>query len=165
MNITTSVMKSKMRILPFALFAAFASQAADISAISHGRSADGAYEVQIVGDDFNGITSYSLNNPARVVVDIPNGRSQLAHNLTQIDSPIVSSVVVIEGDDRVRATINMNKSVPYVVKDTANKITVAIKDPIKGPLHKVQKARAIPRKADVDFTGGPDGQGLLKQKN
>ncbi len=162
MNITTSTVKSKMKVLPFALFAGFVAQSAEISAINHGRSADGAYEVQIVGDDFNGVTSYSLSSPARVVVDIPNGRSHLAQNITKIDSPIVSSVAIVEGDDRVRATINMNKSVPYTLVDGKNKITVAVKDPIQGTLHKVQKAKVIKTKADVDFTGGPDGQGKVK---
>ncbi len=171
MNIIASIMMmNKMRILPVALFAIFFVQAADINRISHGRSADGAYEIQIVGDDFYGVKSYSLNNPARVVVDIPNARSQLANSLMQINSPIVSSVAVIEGDDRVRATINMDKSVPYVLKNTENKITVAIKDPMKGLLNSVQKpkpmsiSRPSPKKADVDFTGGINGQGKVKIK-
>ncbi len=164
MNITASVTKSKMKILPFALFAAFVAQSANVSAISHGRSADGAYEVQIVGDDFSGVTSYSLSNPARVVVDIPNGRSQLAQNITQINSPLISSVAIVEGDDRVRATINMNKSVPYRLIDGKNKITVAVKDPIRGGLHKAKKAKSFKKKADVDFTGGPNGQGVVQIK-
>ncbi|PID65511.1 MAG: pilus assembly protein PilQ [Gammaproteobacteria bacterium] len=164
MSIKTSLTKNKMNILPFALFAVFASQAADVSAISHGRSADGAYEVQIVGNDFSGVTSYSLNNPARVVVDIPNGKSQLAANLTKVNSPLVSSVVVVEGDDRVRATINMNKSVPYTLVDGTNKITVAVKDPVRGPLHRAKKHQTVARKADVDFTGGANGQGKVKVK-
>ncbi len=164
----TLVIMNKIKILPFMLFTMFCLQAADINRISYGRSASGAYEVQIIGDDFHGVKSYSLNNPARVVIDVPNGRSQLANNLTYIDSPIVSSVVVIEGDDRVRATINMNKSVPYILKDTANKITVALKDPLKGSLHNIRKpkVKALPRlrKADVDFTSGANGQGKVKIK-
>ncbi|MBS9783586.1 MAG: secretin and TonB N-terminal domain-containing protein, partial [Pasteurella sp.] len=169
MNITALAMIKKIIVWPFALFTMFALQAADINKINHGRSADGAYEVQMIGDDFYGVRSYSLNNPARIVVDIPNGRSQLANNLTQIDGPIVSNVVVIEGDDRVRATINMSKSVPYVLKNTANKITVAIKDPMIGTLHQVQKPKLPklktaprPRQADVDFTSGTNGQGKVK---
>ncbi len=164
MNITASIMGRKISVLSFMLSATFIAQATDISAISHGRNADGAYEVQIVGDDFSGVTSYSLNNPARIVVDIPNGKSQLQHSLTQINSPIVSNVVVIEGDDRVRATINMNKSVPYTLIDTANKITVALKDPMRGTLRQASKVKTAPRKADVDFTAGANGQGKVKIK-
>lgn len=166
MKITASIIKNKITYLPVLLLASISAYAADINGIKNGRSADGAYEIQILGSGFKGVTSYSLNNPARIVVDIPNGKSKLVDAVTAINNPIVSDVAIIEGDDRVRATINMSKSVPYTLVDGRNKITVAVKDPVKGRLSQAKKTNrpAKSAKADVNFGRGANGQGTVRIK-
>ncbi|MGY0399027.1 MAG: type IV pilus secretin PilQ [Ostreibacterium sp.] len=138
--------------------------AADIQKVSFGKNPNGAYEIQIKGMDFSGVSSYSLNNPARIVVDIPNGKSQLAQSIIKMNNSLVSNVAVIEGDDRARATISLVKSVPYTIIKKSNKITIAIKSLTKGSLNN-KKSRKMNNKsvqASVDFKRGSSGQGKIQ---
>lgn len=149
-------------LLPVALLATCAG-AADIDGITYGRNADGSYEVQISGSDLHSVSDYSLNNPARIVVDIPNARSLLAESITQVSNPVISNVAVIEGDDRVRATINLSKSMPYKVIETANKISVVIKDGNFASTAKKKKtAKSGGGIAGLDFKRGAEGQGKVQ---
>ncbi|MBS9778496.1 MAG: type IV pilus secretin PilQ [Gammaproteobacteria bacterium] len=169
MNISKLIKVSKMKSIPILLLISNSVCAANIDSIVNGSNSDGAYEIQIVGNDFKGVTSYSLNNPARIVVDIPHGKSNLVNSIKSINSEIVSDVAIIEGDDRVRATINMSKLVPYTLIDTSEKITIAVKDPSKGKLSKnksslSKKASSNNGVAKINFVRGASGQGTIKIK-
>lgn len=142
---------------------AFPANAADIKSITTGRNSQGAYEVQIGGSDFQNVRSYSLNNPARIVVDIPGGRSKLAEKITEVSNPVITNVAVIEGEDRVRATINLTQPVPYHIDEKNNRITVVIEQ--SGSRAAAKKvSSAVKGTANVDFGRGAEGQGKLTIK-
>ncbi|WP_218110554.1 type IV pilus secretin PilQ [Ostreibacterium oceani] len=135
--------------------------AGDINSVISGRNADGAYEIQLIGSGFSGVSSYSLNEPAKIVIDIPNGKSNLTSSVTEIKSPLVTDIAVIEGDDRVRATINLTKASPYKIVDTDNKITIAIQEPSQVKSQRVPEAVAN-QASTVDFKRGAEGQGVVE---
>ncbi len=136
--------------------------AADINSVTTGKNATGGYEIQLGGTDLGGVHSYSLSNPARIVVDIPNAKSKLAERITEVSHPIISNVAVIEGDDRVRATINMSRSLPYEIVEKPNRITVLVKG-TSSPVAK-SKAKKVSGAggASVDFRRGAEGQGKVQ---
>lgn len=154
--------------LPVALSMGFFSAfAADINSVTTGKNAQGSYEIQIGGSGFGKVRSYSLNNPARIVVDIPNARSNLAEKITEVTHPLVSSVAVIEGDDRVRATVNLSKATPYDIIEKNNRITVVVKGNRsvigkKAKSFKNTKQASVSRSASVDFRRGSEGQGSIR---
>ncbi len=139
-----------------------AAFAADINSVTTGKNATGGYEIQLGGTDLGSVHSYSLNNPARIVVDIPNAKSKLAERITEVSHPVISNVAVIEGDDRVRATINMSRSLPYEIVEKPNRITVLVKG-TSSPVAK-SKAKKISNVsgASVDFRRGAEGQGKVQ---
>lgn len=154
--------------IPLAFSMVFsAAFAADVSSITTGKNTSGGYEVQIGGSGFEQVRSYSLNNPARIVVDIPNAKSHLVEKITEVTHPVVSSVAVIEGDDRVRATINLAKAVPYDIVEKNNRITVVMKS-VRSSLSNTKRKKtksnqtAVARNAAVDFRRGSEGQGSIK---
>ncbi len=106
---------------------AFSGMAADINSITTGQNSSGAYEIQIGGRDLRGVTSYQLDNPPSIVVDIPNARSHLRNKFTKVTHPYVSGVTVIEGDNSARAVINMSKALPYELVEKNNKLIVVVK--------------------------------------
>ncbi len=153
--------------VPLALsMAVFSAYAADVSSVTTGKNGSGGYEVQIGGSGFGQVRSYSLNNPARIVVDIPNAKSHLLEKITEVTHPVVSSVAVIEGDDRVRATINLAKAMPYDVVEKNNRITVVVKDANSVSSQKTKTKRSTVggqnRFAAVDFRRGNEGQGSVR---
>lgn len=139
---------------------------AEIHSVTSGRNADGNFEVQINGSGLNGVNSFSLNNPARIVVDIPDGRSNLSESVIDVRQAGVSEVAVIEGDDRVRTTINLSKMSPYRVIDTDSRISVVVQGKqvtTKKKKNKQQRKkvkRAVT--STVDFRRGVDAQGRVE---
>ncbi|PIE44640.1 MAG: pilus assembly protein PilQ [Gammaproteobacteria bacterium] len=153
--------------VPLALsMAVFSAFAADVSSVTTGKNGSGGYEVQIGGSGFGKVRSYSLNNPARIVVDIPNAKSHLLEKITEVTHPVVSSVAVIEGDDRVRATINLAKAMPYDIVEKDNRITVVVKDTHSVSSQNTKTKRSTVggqnRFAAVDFRRGNEGQGSVR---
>ncbi|PID65300.1 MAG: pilus assembly protein PilQ [Gammaproteobacteria bacterium] len=129
--------------VPLALsMAVFSAYAADVSSVTTGKNGSGGYEVQIGGSGFGQVRSYSLNNPARIVVDIPNAKSHLL------------------------ATINLAKAMPYDVVEKNNRITVVVKDAnsVSGQKTKTKRSTAggQNRFAAVDFRRGNEGQGSVR---
>lgn len=139
--------------------------AADINSITTGRNTGGAYEIQLGGKGLGKVSSYSLNNPPRIVVDIPNAKSHLADRITKVKHSLISNVVVIEGQNKVRATINLNQSAPYQIVSNPNKVSVVIKGKAKVAPKKVSRKKTTTKRrssvAKIDFKRGNSGQGKI----
>lgn len=139
---------------------------ASINSITTGKNANNEYEVQLGGSDLSGANAYSLSNPARIVVDIPNAKSHLVKKEVEISHPAVSKVIIIEGDDRVRATINLSKALPYRLLEKKNRITVVISDSNRMGSNTRKLSRKAAKNtaanvAGVDFSRGNEGQGQV----
>lgn len=167
MNIKKVKKTNQVIAICFSLFVAafFTANAADVNSVTTGRNASGAYEIQLGGKQLNKVSSYSLNNPARIIVDIPNAKSNLAQKVTHVDHSLVSDVVILEGQNKVRVTINLNKATPYEVVSNPNKISIALKNRTsaynKPVSRKKQPQAKRSRVAKVDFQRGSDGQGKI----
>lgn len=137
---------------------------AEIHSITSGRNANGNFEVQLNGTALGGVSTFSLNNPARIVIDIPNGRSLLSEAIVGINQDNVADVAVIEGDDRVRATINLSTMSPYRIVDTQNRISVVVqgRQPIKSPVKRKRQSAAQQAVSKVDFRRGANAQGRVE---
>lgn len=143
------------------------SYAAEITSVQYGQNGDGKIELQIIGKDLVGIQSFNLTNPARIVIDIPNGKSFLKNRSTPVNKGQIQDIVVIEGDNRARATINLSNIVAYeVIDNNSDKITVLIKDNTansKATSSSTAKVKQPSSNVDpkIDFTRGAEGQGVL----
>lgn len=138
---------------------------AEIHSITSGRNANGNFEVQINGTALAGISSFSLNNPARIVVDIPNGRSLLSDAIVNINQDNIADVAVIEGDDRVRATISLSTMSPYRIIDNQNRISVVVEGRQVAKQRKSMTQRQSPGQkaiSKVDFRRGANAQGRVE---
>lgn len=143
--------------------ASFSVMATDVNSVTTGRNANGEYEIQIGGSGFSNVRTYSLSNPARIVIDIPNATSRLAKKITKVSSAAISNVAVIEGEDRVRATVNLSRTVPYDVVKRSNKITVVVKGMgSSGSAKAAGSSFASGGSVDVDFKRGSEGQGKVQ---
>lgn len=164
MNIRILERLKQVVALTIVLCGVLGVNAADINSLTTGRNAGGAYEIQLGGIQLGRANSYSLNNPARIVVDIPNATSSLARRITTINHSLINDIAVIEGEDRVRAVINLNRPIPYEVISKPHKISIVLKNKVNIAVTSKKKATAASRKmtvARVDFQRGSEGQGKV----
>ncbi len=141
----------------------FGALATDVNSVTTGRNTNGDYEIQIGGRDFRGVKTLSLDNPARIVIDIPDARSHLAEKVTKVTHPLISEVTVIEGDDRTRAVVALAKPLPYDVVEKSNRITVVVKEHF--PIAGVGKNKSVSGKGGasrVNFERSDSGAGKIK---
>ncbi len=111
------------------------------------------------------ITLFATFAYAADVESVTYGRNAEGAYEVQIGGALISNVAVIEGDDRVRATINLSKSVPYKIVDTANKVSVVIKDGGSGKFVAKRKGKSATNSnhlAGLDFKRGAEGQGKVQ---
>lgn len=71
--------------------------------------------------------SFSIKDPARVVVDLPETRLGLERRRRTIGAGVARSVTAVEGGDRSRVAINLVRMVPYEVSAEGDAIHVLLR--------------------------------------
>ena len=125
-------------------------------------------------------STFTVNDPARIVLDFPGVRSALAETQREIDSGVAESVTVLEGGDRTRASINLARLVPYNFRRQGNTLLVTLE--AAGATSATPAARApastfagVPARtpvapdlvqttsilSDIDFRRGPQGEAII----
>jgi len=141
------------------------ANSAEVNSVTTGSNSSGAYEVQIGGSGFHNVKSFSLENPAKIIVDIPYAKSTLTEKITKVTSPIITSVAVIEGDDKVRAVVSLSKNSPHKVIKKADRIVVVVQPFQNRPIAEKQPLdNKVKSAADVNFVRGINGQGKVQIK-
>ncbi len=127
-------------------------------------------------------SSFTINEPARIVLDFLGTRNGLATRQQAINVGVADKISVLEGADRTRASLNLARLVPYRVEVQGDTVLLTLesagtavkKTPAPSPTGSVAAsapkrseapAPSTPRNvSDVGFKRGPAGQGIITVK-
>ncbi|HEX2667423.1 MAG TPA: type IV pilus secretin PilQ [Gammaproteobacteria bacterium] len=70
--------------------------------------------------------SFTVNQPARIALDLPDTRLSLKDRKTDVQAGMVNSIVTAEAGGRSRVVINLTTLVPYTVKTDGNTVYVIV---------------------------------------
>jgi len=127
-------------------------------------------------------SSFTINEPARIVLDFLDTRNGLATRQQTINVGVAEKISVLEGADRTRASLNLARLVPYQVQVQGDAVVLTLegagtavkKTPAPTPAGSV--AASAPKRSeapvpltprnvsDVSFKRGPAGQGIITIK-
>ncbi len=114
--------------------------------------------------------SFTVNDPARLVLDFDGVRSGLSASQQAINQGPVQQVTVLEGSDRTRAAINLSRVVPYTVRRQGNNILLTLDagTAVATPTRPAARAPATtpvtgapPQLGAVEFRRGARGEALI----
>jgi type IV pilus assembly protein PilQ len=98
-------------------------------------------------------SSFSVDNPARIALDLPGTRINLPAKNQSINIGIANSISAVEAGGRTRVVLNLTRLVPYTVKVQDNAIVLALGD-AKTPAITTEKP-AKPATAPVSVATPP----------
>jgi len=102
--------------------------------------------------------TFSIDDPARVVLDFAGVTNQLDKKTQQINVGPTNSVSVIEAGERTRMVINLEQKVPYTIEQDGNVVLVTI----DGGSQETEVMDDNDYKvADIDFRRGEKGEARL----
>jgi type IV pilus assembly protein PilQ len=108
--------------------------------------------------------SFTIDNPARISLDLPDTGLALAQRRIDVHSGGLDSILAAEANGRSRLVLNLDRSVPYTTRVDGNRIIVTLGDaaatgaasaaaaPARAPA-----ARAARGIQSIDFRRGADG--------
>ncbi|MCS7101115.1 MAG: type IV pilus secretin PilQ [Burkholderiaceae bacterium] len=121
--------------------------------------------------------SFSVANPARIAIDLPQTVNNLGRNLVEINQGDLRSVNVVQAQDRSRVVLNLRRAVTHAITVEGNTIQVALGTasdttttfrPAETPAAQPgATAAAAPRAPEgrslraIDFRRGADGEGRV----
>ncbi len=110
--------------------------------------------------------SFTIDNPARIALDLPSTSSGLAQRTHSIGIGMAESVTAIEAQGRTRVIVNLVEMVPYETRAEGNQVIVTLQGSGKRQTTSaavVAKATggARPQIQNVDFRRGEEGQGRV----
>jgi type IV pilus assembly protein PilQ len=106
--------------------------------------------------------SFTIDNPARIVVDFPSVINNLSKKTEKINIGSTQSVSVVEAGGKTRLVVNLVSKSKYSLTQEANKLTISINDS-----EKQASEEQINTIQEVDFKRGNNGEGqiILTLKN
>jgi len=118
------------------------------------------------------IESYTIEEPARIVLDFPDTRSGLEQKRFSLSQANATSVMVLESGDRTRMIINLVDLVPFESAVSGRQLTLKVgqddgqvmasssaTDILRNDANRVE--RVVSEITDLAFQRSPDGEGLL----
>ncbi|RRQ23092.1 type IV pilus secretin PilQ [Thiohalobacter thiocyanaticus] len=114
--------------------------------------------------------SFTIDNPARIALDLPNTTNQLGSKSRNIGVGLAKSLTAIEAQGRTRVVLNLVESAPYDLKSEGNRIVLTIGAGDAAASHTAATgnspapaatANRGSRIENVDFRRGPDGEGRV----
>lgn len=70
--------------------------------------------------------SFSVANPARIAIDLPQTSNNLGRNLVEVNQGDLRSVNVVQAQGRARVVLNLRRAVTHAISVDGNVITVAL---------------------------------------
>jgi len=135
---------------------------------------DGKFEVRMAFSDTPpSPEGYTIDNPARIVLDLPGVESSLEQKKHALSFENARSAVVLSTTDRTRLILNMLEIAPYETRTEGNVLTVLVgggDDAVVSPKqislaatstaeNKIHSAKYSVN--NVDFRRGEQGEGLV----
>ena len=119
------------------------------------------------------VDSYAIDEPARVVLDLPGTRNALAEKRFMLSQANATSVLVLESEDRTRVIVNLIELVPFNSVISGNQLTLQLGQEVTAvaiDAHDTSHIlrtdadrveRVISEITDLAFQRSPEGEGLL----
>lgn len=117
---------------------------------------------------------YSIDNPARIVLDFEGTQSTLAEKKYALPFENAQSAIVLTAADRTRVIVNLKQSAPYTVQMHGTMASLSVGGGGGGAVEKtasyapsergptgVSRGSAASSVTDIDFKRGAKGEGLL----
>ena len=112
--------------------------------------------------------TFSIQSPARVVLDLPGFKSALPNNRVELNQGNLRSLNVVETDTKARLVLNLKESTTYKTEVSGKDLLVAI-EPASKKVAVSQQDQQFSADgntysqplSDVDFRRGTDGAGRL----
>ena len=118
------------------------------------------------------IASYTIEDPARIVLDFPETQSALDQKRYGLSQANATSVMVLESGSRTRMVVNLVELVPFKSSVSGRQLTLLIghddgqsvaasptTDILRSDANRVE--RVVSEITDLAFQRSPDGEGLL----
>ena len=118
------------------------------------------------------IASYTIEDPARIVLDFPETQSALDQKRYELSQANATSVMVLESGSRTRLVVNLVELVPFKSSVSGRQLTLLIghgdgqsvvasptTDILRSDANRVE--RVVSEITDLAFQRSPDGEGLL----
>ena len=118
------------------------------------------------------IASYTIEDPARIVLDFPETQSALDQKRYGLSQANATSVMVLESGSRTRMVVNLVELVPFKRSVSGRQLTLLIgrddgqsvaasptTDILRSDANRVE--RVVSEITDLAFQRSPDGEGLL----
>jgi type IV pilus assembly protein PilQ len=120
--------------------------------------------------------SFSVANPARIAIDLPQTSNNLGRNLVEVNQGDLRSVNVVQAQGRSRVVLNLRRPVTHAISVDGNVITVALGGGVDSSTFRAAEASAGPASAGarpttvaegprslraVDFRRGSEGEGRV----
>lgn len=118
--------------------------------------------------------SFSVNNPARIAIDLPQTVNNLGRNQVELNQGDLRSVNVVQAQGRSRLVLNLRRPVTHAVSVSGSTITVALGSAVADPTTFRPEAAASPSaplRAEavepprtlraIDFRRGAEGEGRV----
>ena len=146
------------------------AQEATLDDISFAQLPGNRVQVQLTfsetaGDD---PLSFAIDNPARIALDFPGVKLNLARRTENIGVGMARSVTAVEASGRTRVVLNLIKLVPYSVDRSANTVVVtldSVGEAATVGLAKQHRTTGAGARAasveNVDFRRGEEGEGRV----
>ncbi|MCK6427675.1 MAG: type IV pilus secretin PilQ [Burkholderiaceae bacterium] len=119
--------------------------------------------------------SFSVANPARIAIDLPQTINNLGKNLVEINQGDLRSVNVVQAQGRSRVVLNLRRQVTYAITADGNTIQVALGASADTTTFRAAEAPAVAPAAaattaaaetgrtlrGIDFRRGAEGEGRV----
>jgi len=130
-------------------------QAVDFSSLSGEK----AQIVLTFSEAINEPSSFSIDDPARVVLDFAGVHNQLDKKTQQVNIGMTRSISTVEAGNRTRMVVNLVQKAPYIIEHHDNVVMITI----EGGAQRVAKTSSgMGREViDIDFRRGAEGEGRL----
>ncbi|VAW94915.1 Type IV pilus biogenesis protein PilQ [hydrothermal vent metagenome] len=116
--------------------------------------------------------SFTVDNPARIALDLPNTSSSIKQKKQQIGVGIARYITAVEAGDRTRVVINLTRLVPYQTLVDGNHIFLTLNtdsSALAAPVNATKDAKGNSNQvldsseniSNVDFRRGAKGEGRI----
>ena len=154
------IMKTAFKILLASWLMLLGTQALAAELRTLGYSSMPGDKVQLVltfSEPIATPNSFSIDNPAKVVLDFANVSNKLDKKTQQINVGATRSVTAVEAGDRTRMVINLSQKTPYTIEQDGNVVIVTI----DGGNQKVATGSINYQIEDINFRRGETGEARL----
>ncbi|MGK2942372.1 MAG: type IV pilus secretin PilQ, partial [Immundisolibacter sp.] len=158
-----------MAVLPLAIVSS-GLQAVTLTGLEHAPTPTGGVQLQLHADgDLSVGKAFLINDPPRLVVDLPAVGSAIAERNQKIGSGPAESVAILQGEGRTRVVVNLTHAVRWSVRSSGPDLFMTLEGAAVSPAvpsgaastPSFTAAAGVPRVRSVDFRRGESGQGRV----